>query len=69
MQGILSFIFVIAGLAAWFTHLFVCFLLLSRAGRQSREAEPRSSATRRASATFPLRFRCVSVARLPAASA
>jgi hypothetical protein len=25
MQGILSFIFVIAGLAAWFTHLFVCF--------------------------------------------
>ena len=25
MQGILSFIFVIAGLTAWFTHLFVCF--------------------------------------------
>ena len=25
MQGILSIIFVIAGLAAWFTHLFVCF--------------------------------------------
>ena len=42
--------------------VFVCFLLPSRALRQSREAEPRSSATCRASATFPLRFRYVSVA-------
>ena len=25
MQGISSIIFVFAGLAAWFTHLFVCF--------------------------------------------
>ena len=49
--------------------VFVCFLLPSRAGRQSREAEPRSSATCLVSATFPLRFCCVSVARLPAASA
>ena len=49
--------------------VFVCFLLPSRAGRQSREAEPRSSATCRVSATFPLRFRCVSVARLPVAPA
>ena len=42
--------------------VFVGFLIPSRAGRQSREAEPRSSATCRVSATFPLRFRYVSVA-------
>ena len=42
--------------------VFVGFLIPSRAGRQSREAEPRSSATCRVSAMFPLRFRYVSVA-------
>ena len=56
-------------LLAWCLLLlvFVGFLIPSRAVRQSREAEPRSSATRRVSATCPLRFRCVSVARLPVA--
>ena len=37
--------------------VLVVFFVPSRAGGQSREAEPRSSATCRVSATFPLRFR------------
>ena len=66
-------------LVACLLLVFVCLLLPARAGRQSWEAEPRGTATchvsvtflvlGNVSVTFPLRFRYVSVGRLPVAPA
>ena len=61
-QGNCVCLFLLACACCFLLFVFVGFLVPSRAGGQSREAEPRSSATCRVSSTFPLRFRYVSVA-------